>query len=228
MCTSNAPSYDGVFHLSRRPSWDRQGIQSSWSKVLLNIHLFLFTFPQTPQSFRLRCHPGLLPWSIPCQSLQSCPASLETVVFLANWSSPVGHTTLRLGLGWMGISTGIGRSGGRPTSGGSPHSCPVFPLRLTHSHRLKVQQLLIGRHFIKLGLPGKKVCSRESREWWLTWWRCRWTGGSLCLEVWPMQPLEERPSHATKEGILDSIFFFSTYLTGPASLQGAHLIFPLS
>ena len=34
----------------------------------------------------------------------------------------------------------------------------MLPLRLTHSHRLKVQQLLVGRHFVKLGLP-------EEEEW---------------------------------------------------------------
>ena len=36
----------------------------------------------------------------------------------------------------------------------------MFPLRLTHSHSLEVQQLLVGRHFVELGLP-------EEEEWML-------------------------------------------------------------
>ena len=105
----------------------------------------------------------------------------------------------------------------------------MLPLRLTHSHRLKVQQLLVGRHFVKLRLPGieecvlKRVKSDDSLgdavDGQTTHDVTKSGQGSLQKGVHLLQ---------LRKTILDSKLSHSTYLTGPASLQGTHFIFPLT
>ena len=106
----------------------------------------------------------------------------------------------------------------------------MLPLRLTHSHRLKVQQLLVGRHFVKLGLP-------EEEEWVLK--RVKSDDDSLgdTVDGQSAHDVTESGQSSLQEGvhlaqlrktILDSMLFSLAYLTGPVGLQGAHLVFPLT
>ena len=105
----------------------------------------------------------------------------------------------------------------------------MLPLRLTHSNCLKVQQLLVGRHFVKLRLPGieecvlKRVKSDDSLgdavDGQATHDVTKSGQGGLQKGVHLLQ---------LRKTILDSMLSYSTYLTGPASLQGAHFIFPLT